>query len=260
MKNKVKRVVEEITEVLKGWENVECVVLQHFAEKEIFDPNFSITLDVFRTAEIPDMNEREKAFSVLNGFEFFESSRVGNKDRFIKEELPVRISYKDTFRVDAVLSAVNGDAWLSMERGTYLFHRIATGTVVFSRSRWMEGVLEKLDNLPDSFWHTWLDSCERRIDHYLGDLGAAAMKDDPLYFRLSLSGFLSVAVEALFAINHVFETGPRDFTAMLALLEILPEGFWANWNSLLREDSELPAERKWKIAELVARGIFSLNT
>ncbi|RKX69861.1 MAG: hypothetical protein DRP70_07065 [Spirochaetes bacterium] len=256
MKTKVKKVVDEITEVLKTWEGLQAVILQHFVEKDIYDPNFSITLDVFKNEDIPENAHREAAFPDAR---YFESSRVKNKDRFILEDLPVRISYKDSERVDAVLAATAGESWMLKERGTYLFHRIATGTVVWSKGAWINGILEKLDNLPDSFWIQWVESCNRRIDHLLSDLGAASLKGDALYFNLSLSGFLKTIAEVLFAVNHVFEPGPRDYTASLGLLEVLPEGFEANWGSLLREDAELPRDRKREIAELLARGIFSLT-
>jgi len=256
MKTKVKKVVDEITEVLKIWEGIEAVILQHFVEKDIYDPNFSITLDVFKNRDIPENAHREAAFPDAR---YFESSRVKNKDRFILEDLPVRISYKDSERVDAVLAATAGESWLLKERGTYLFHRIATGTVVWSRGGWINGIQEKLDNLPSSFWIQWIESCNRRIDHLLSDLRAASLKGDALYFNLSLSGFLKTIAEVLFAVNHVFEPGPRDYTASLGLLEILPEGFEANWGSLLREDAELPRDRKREIAEILARGVFSLT-
>jgi len=256
MKAKVKKVVDEIVEVLKKWDGVQTVILQHFVEKDVYDPNFSVTLDVFRDAKIPEREERESSFSAAR---YFESSRLRTKDRFMMGDLPIRISYKDCRRVDEVVALSDGDAWLLKERGTYLFHRIATGTVLWSRGKWIDSVLEKLDSLPDSFWQAWTDSCHRRIDHYLGDLGAASLKDDQLYFRLSLSGFMRSVVEVLFAVNHVFETGPRDFTASLTLLETLPEGFLANWGSLLRDDSELPSDRKREIAELLARGVFALK-
>ncbi len=256
MKVKVRKVVDKIVEVLNKWDGVQAVVLQHFVEKDIYDPNFSITLDVFRDGDIPDRDIRANAFP---GALYFESSRVKNKDRFILDDLPVRISYKNTERVDAVLAATGGDSWLSKERGTYLFHRIATGSLVWSRGEWINGILNKLDNLPDSFWTQWVESCHRRIDHFLSDLGAASFKEDALYFNLSLSGFMKSVIEVLFAVNHVFEPGPRDFTASLALLETLPEGFQANWGSLLRDDAELPSDRKREIAELLARGVFALN-
>ncbi len=256
MKEKVKKVVDEITEVLKTWEGIETVILQHFVEKDIYDPNFSITLDVFRNRDIPENEIREKAFPDAR---YFESSRVKNKDRFIMDDLPVRISYKDSERVDAVLAATAGESWLLKERGTYLFHRIATGTVVWSRGKWINGILKKLDNLPDSFWIQWVESCNRRIDHLLSDIGAASLKGDALYFNLSLSGFLKTSAEVLFAMNHVFEPGPRDYTASLGLLEVLPEGFEANWESLLRDDAELPRDRKREIAELLAKGLFAIS-
>lgn len=257
MKAKVKKVVDEIVGVLKDWDGVQTVILQHFVEKDVYDPNFSVTLDVFTDGDIPEMEAREASFP---GSRYFESSRVSTKDRFMMGDLPVRISYKDTSRVDAVLEVTDSEAWLSRERGTYLFHRIATGSVEWSRDKWIDGVLKKLDNLPDSFWSAWIDSCHRKIDHYLGDVGAASMKGDQLYFQLSLSGFMKSVVEVLFAVNHVFESGPRDYTASLGLLETVPDGFDANWRSLLRDDAELPADRKREIAELLARGLFAINS
>ena len=256
MKAKVKNTVDSIVGVLGNWKGIRAVVLQHFAEKDIYDPNFSITLDVFRDAEIPGRDEREAAFADSR---YFESSHTKTKDRFMMDDLPVRISYKDSARVDAVIDAVGSGDWLSMERGTYLFHRIATGSVVWSRDKWMDGVLGKLDTLPDSFWTTWLESCHSRIDHFLGDMGAAALKDDALYFRFSLSGFLKASGELLFAVNKVFEPGPRDYSATLALLENLPDGFEANWASLLRDDSELQPERKREVAQVLAKSLFPLR-
>ena len=256
MKTKVRNVVDAIVEVLKKWDGVEAVVLQHFVEKDIYDPNFSITLDVFRDGTIPEGEQRQGAFPEAR---YFESSQEKEKDRFMLQDLPIRISYKDCARVNKVLKAMDTEKWLYMERGTYLFHRIATGTGVFSRGDWLNSVVKQLDALPESFWSYWIDSCQRRIDHFLGDMGAAVMKDDPLYFRLSLSSYLKVTAELLFAVNHVFEPGPRDYTASLNLLENLPAGFDANWNSLLREDSELPEDRKREIAELMARSVFALS-
>ena len=256
MKNKVRRNVKDIVDVLSSWSAVRAVVLQHFAEKDVYDPGFSVTLDVFLDGEIPDRDQRADLFPRS---EYFESSRINNKDRFIMQELPVRISYKDCKRVDMVLSAVDTDDWLSYERDTYLFHRIATGTLEWNRDDWMNTILRKLDELPESLWRQWIDSCQRRIDHYLGDLGAASMKDDPLYFQISLAGFLKSMIQLLSAINHVFEPGPRDYSASLALLEEVPEGFEANWSSLLRADGELPAYRKHEIAEILARGVFAMN-
>jgi len=256
MKVKVRRVVNDIVEVIKFWDGAQTAILQHFAEKDIYDPNFSITLDVFRDSGIPGKDERADAFP---GIRYFETSSNKEKDRFLMEDLPVRISYKDTSRVDSVLKLTDDDRWLSKERGTYLFHRISTGTVLWSRTDWIEGVLKRLDNLPEDFWSTWIESCHHRIDHFLGDLGAASMKNDLLYFRLSLSGFLRVIVETLFAVNHMFESGPRVFTASLALMENLPEGFEASWESLLREDESLPPYRKKEIADILARGVFALR-
>lgn len=255
MKNRVKNIVNEIVLILRTWNNVKAVVLQHFVERDVYDPNFSISLDVFRDGDIPDRKERNKLFT---NAEYFETSFREGKDRFMWKELPVRISYKDCHRVDAVLNEVYGKKWLSMERGTYLFHRIATGAIEWCQGDWMHNVLAKLDNLPDTFWSTWIESCNNRIDHLIGDMGSAVINEDNLYFNLSLSAFLRTFVEFLCAINHVFKPGIRDYSGTLALLELRPDGFEAQWESLLRDDPDLPPERKQELAALLSRAAFAL--
>ncbi len=256
MKAIVSQNVAYIIGRVSTWSGVRAIVLQYFVEKDIYDPNFSITLDVYYDGVIPSSGERSGLFP---NAQFFETSHLNDKDRFILKDMPIRISYKECGQVDEVISALSGDKWLSMERGTYLFYRIATGTVEWTRDKWINEVRTKLDNLPDSFWNFWIESCRHRIDHFLGDMRASAIKDDALYFHLSLGDFLRASVKLLFAVNNVFEPGPRDYTASLALLEIIPEGFEANWKSLLREDAELPPERKRELAELLTRSLLELN-
>lgn len=255
MKVRVIQNVNKIVSTISTWSGVRAIVLQHFAERDIYDPNFSVTLDVYQDGDIPDKDERPGLFPEA---QFFESSRLTPKDRFILQDMPIRISYKSCRQIDEIIQALDSEKWLSMESGTYLFYRMATGVITWARDDWMEKVVHKLDQLPDSFWKFMIDSCQRRIDHYLGDLGASSMKDDILYFNLSLSGYLQSVVKLLFAVNHTFESGPRDYTAALSLLEIMPDGFEANWLCLLREDDYLPQERKREIAELLTKSIYSL--
>lgn len=256
MKTKVKKIVNDIMNIIRDWGGARAVVLQHFVEKDVYDANFSITLDVFRDGEIPDRDTRAKLFSDA---EYFESSPVNKKDRFILQDMPVRISYKDCGRVENVLAATGNERWIHMEGGTYLFNRIATGTVVWSRDEWINTIVEQLDQLPDNFWRSWIVFCYNRIDHSLNNMGAAVIKEDPLYFLMAHSAFMYSIADILFAFNHVFAPSPRDYSASLALLELLPEGFDANWLSLLRSDSELPPERKHEIARILARSVFDLK-
>jgi hypothetical protein len=81
-----------------------------------------VTLDVYRDGDIPERDERQKAFPEAL---YFDSSRVKNKDRFMLEDLPIRISYKDCARVDAVLQETHGESWLSMERGSILCRTVS---------------------------------------------------------------------------------------------------------------------------------------
>ncbi|OQX28843.1 MAG: hypothetical protein B0D92_06860 [Spirochaeta sp. LUC14_002_19_P3] len=255
MKARVSQNVNKIVSTVSTWSGVKAVVLQHFAERDIYDPNFSVSLDVYQDGDIPNRDERSGLFPDA---QFFESSHLTQKDRFILQDMPIRISYKSCHKIDEIIQALDSEKWLSMESGTYMFYRIATGVIEWARDDWMEKVVHKLDQLPNSFWKLIIDACQRRIEHYLGDLGASSMKDDALYFNLSLSGYLQSVVKLLFAVNHTFESGPRDYTAALPLLEIMPDGFEANWTSLLRENDSLPPERKREIAELLTKSLFSL--
>ena len=152
------------------------------------------------------------------------------------------------------------DKWLLIEHSTYLFHRLAMGTVVWTRDEWIQGVRKTITTLPESFWAVLMESLSNRIDHYCSDLTASAFNEDALYFQLSMAGFLNAVAEFIFALNHVFLPAPRDLTASLQLLDLLPEGFEANWASLLRMDPELPFKRKQAIAKLLATGVFALNS
>lgn len=257
MKAKVSQSVLDIVDSINKWSGIRAIVLQYFAEKDIYDPNFSITMDVYNDGEIPDSQER---LGVFSGAQFFETSHLDDKDRFLLNEMPIRLSYKKCEQVDAIIAALKGDKWLSIEKGTYLFYRIATGTVEWFRDGWINEVREKIDNLPDTFWSLWVETCRHRVDHLLGNMAASALKNDALYFQLSLGDYLRSVARMLFAINHVFEPGPRDYTASLDLLEIRPEGFEARWASLLREDTELPPERKREVADILARSLFVLKS
>lgn len=256
MKARVKKLADGLVGVLADWNGVQAVTLQHFAEKDIYDPNFSVSFDVFCREHIPEPEQRRNAFPDAS---YFEASPAGTKDRFMAGDLPVRISYKECRRIEEAVDAASGNAGaLPGEQDTYLFYRLATGSELLSVEDWLAGIRSRLDQLPESFWTAWTNSSRDKLDHLLGDLGAAAIQDDALYFRLSLSGFLKAAAEFLFSVNHVFQPGPRDVTGVLSLLETLPDGFEANWQSLLRESEELPPQRKRDVAEVLARSLFAL--
>ena len=84
------------------------------------------------------------------------------------------------------------------------------------------------------------------------------MREDPLFFALSMSRFLRGLASFLFALNRQFEPPARLLAGHLAGLARLPDGFVGRFESLLREEPELNRERKCEIAGLLARSVLSM--
>lgn len=257
MQKKVKDFSERITQWLKSWKGVKAISLADTADVDSFDPYFSLAMDIYCDGEIPSQEERQ-SWVFDQGGAAYESSRVNRKDRFLWQDLPVRIEYKETAHIESVLEGLATPKWLFKEKGTYLFYRLKRGHLLYDDEGWYAQALTALEDLPDSFWSMLRDTSQIKMEHYLSDLGAAVFREDRLYYYVSISGFLRGVCKTIFAVNKEFEPSPRMFTQKVTSLAILPPGFEANYNSLLREDRELDPGRKWEIAQLLAKGILDL--
>ncbi len=255
MKHAVERLAERLTAVLSSWQGVECVLSCEASETDVLDPYFALVLDVFCSGDIPDDDTRQASFGDPGAFE---SSRGHEKDRFFLEGLPIRIEYKHMSRLNEILEKRFDLMWVYRSSGTYLFHRLAEGKVLFKRSEWIERVREGLSHTPEDFWERLKETHLFKMEHSLSDLGGAALKDDRYFFFVSLSGFLRSCVSALFAINKRWEPSDRHLTEVLMALPVLPEDFHGRWAILLRTDGSSDPERKYQVAQLVARSIFAL--
>ncbi len=258
MQRKVEKLSEQLAQAVHGWDAATAVSLADTADVDVYDPYFSLALDVYCRGEIPPQEERGAAFREL-GAVAFESSRTNRKDRFLLEELPVRVEYKQTAHIDAVITDACTPEWLFKEKGTYMFYRLQKGHILRDEEGWLAGRSEQVQGLPDSFWRILRQTSQTRMEHYLSDLGAAVFRQDQLYFLVSLSGFMRGVCKTLFALNRAFEPSPRMFTAQVSRLDLLPPGFQANYNSLLRSDTELDNDRKWELANLLAKSIVDMQ-
>lgn len=256
MKYKIKSVTDELVKRLSLWNNVEVITCTDFAQMDIYDPYFSITLDVYyRGGTIPFRNDRKKIFSDMD---FFESSTVTLKDRFLLEDLPVRIEYKDLERIDRLVGELDNPDALYRERGTYIFHRIEEGIPLYEKTKWLTEIRLRLENMPDRFWEIFREVSQSRMEHYLSDIGAAVFQKDNLFYKISLAGFLDSACCTLFAINKKFEPSSKRYRELIGKLPVLPAGFMANFEVLLRIDDNFTTERNREVAELLAKGIIGL--
>ncbi len=256
MQRKVANVSEYLSERLFTWEQVDCIARADTLDVDVYDPYFYISLDVYYRGEIPDVEERMGFFSEAGAFE---SSSVASKDRFLIDNLPIRVEYKDMSRVDQILARTDENMWVFRQTGTYMFYRLETAEVLKKRSDWIDQVREKLDQLPELFWKRLANAGRATMEHYLSDLTAAVMREDELFYLISAAGFLKSFLSLLFVVNRKFEPSGRMLCERVWNLPELPENFKGRFSSFLRQDPEFPPSRKRELAELLAKSAVMMS-
>jgi hypothetical protein len=259
MKYKTKVLVDRFASILSQWPGVECVSLNEAALPDILDPYFALILDVYYRDSIPGQDERQRLFG--EDLEAFETSGKGYKDRFLIGDIPIRLEYKLIRRVEEVTGIADTrleSLWLIRDKGTYGFYRLTEGEIVFSRTDWIKDIRRRLAALGDEFWQSMRNAYESKMEHYLSDLGAALMQEDDFFYLISSVGFIKHACLTLFCINRCFEPSHRAYYKRVLELKELPESFRACFESFLRADPEITRERKFSLAQLMAKGIIAL--
>jgi hypothetical protein len=259
MKYKTKLLVDRFVQALSLWPGVECVSLNEAALPDTLDPYFALILDVFCSGDIPGPEERCGLYG--EDVVVFETANQGNKDRFLIGDVPVRIEYKSTSKIDELIDIadINRDQlWLIKDSGTYGYYRLSHGEVLFARTDWIKKIRERLLDLDISFWQAMRDANQSKMEHYLSDLGAALIQEDNFHYLISSSGFIKSACLTLFCINRRFEPSHRAYNRQIHNLGILPESFLTQFESFLDNEGEFTMERKYSLAQLMARGIIAL--
>jgi hypothetical protein len=259
MKYKTKLLVDRFTQALSGWPGVECVSLNEAALPDTLDPYFALILDVFYSGSIPGSEERYGLYG--DDVAAFETSSQENKDRFFIGDIPVRMEYKATEKIEELVTIADTkreQLWLIKDSGTYGYYRLAYGEILFSRTEWIQGIRRRLFNLENPFWEAMRDMHQSKMEHFLSDLGAALIQGDDFHYLISSAGFIKTACITLFCINRCFEPSHRAYYRHIHGLLILPESFLAQFETFLRNGEELTMERKYSLAQLMAREIISL--
>jgi hypothetical protein len=258
MKPKVKEIADGLVSVLSSWDSVEAVCLNESAVVDTLDPYFALILDVYVSGPIPTAPARAAAYPehVL-----FETSPTGTKDRFIRGDVPVRIEYKSSGRIEELVEIARrsgSDLWKIRDSGTYVFYRLSRNKPLFERGSWLRDVNASLSSVPDSFWVAMRSFYQSSMDHFLADLGAAIVREDQFHYLVSSASFIKFACSALFMENGEYEPSHRAFFSRVGELTTLPDDFSGRFESFLRPDSELPPARKYEIAKLIAKSIVML--
>jgi hypothetical protein len=256
MKRRVESAIKQVTEVLRGWECVHAITLGEPLGEDFFDPYFFVSIDVYVSGSLPALEKRFEAFSFVGAFE---SSEVNQKDRFILDEIPVRVEYRDVLKVRELIQGKGTFLSTLKDSGTYYLYRIDNCEILHQRGTIIDDFRVTLRDLPESFWHHIRLIFQARMEHYLGDLGAAVIRQEPLFFLLSSAGFIRNVCSALFALNRKFEPSARVLAAETLKLPLLPEPLRGRLDTFLRSDSEISPDRKREIAELMAKSILSLG-
>lgn len=255
MQRKVARIAEALTGMISGRPETEAVVLGEAAEVQLLDPYFTISLDVYYSGVLPPSNDRREQYGAP---QVFDTVPAFTEDRFLIEDLPVRIRYQETSRIDLLLQRIADSQWILHDSGTHLFYRLVYGEVLFERSNWLASIRSRLAALPAHFWEMLRDGARIAASYYLNDLRAAIYRNDGLFTVFSMSRFLQSLCSFFFAINRSFEPSPRMILQKVTELPRLPDGFRGRFESLLREDPELPPARKAEIAELLTKSILAM--
>jgi hypothetical protein len=259
MKYKTKLLAGRFADLFAQWPGVDCVSLNEAALPDTLDPYFALILDVYHSGPIPPAAERCGLYG--EDAAAFETSSQESKDRFLVGGLPVRLEFKATEKIEELVSIADTrleSLWLIKDSGTYGFYRLAHGEILFSRNDWITALRARLWNLSGEFWTQMRAAHESKMEHFLSDLGAALMHEDDFYYLISAAGFIKNACLTLFCVNRRFEPSHRAYYKQALELPVVPESFRAELENFLRIGPEMTRERKYSLAQLMARGIVAL--
>jgi len=255
MRQKVENAGRILTEKLSSWTAVNAITLAEWANEDFLSPYFFMSIDVFYRGAVPSLETRMATF---DNPPTFESTNSGFKDRFLYENLPVRIEYKSMDRIESLLENRTDPGYALRETGTYLFYRIQHNKVLFQKSPWLKDIQNRIGNLPDSYWHPLVLSCRAAMEHLMADLAAAVYAEDDFFYLRSQAGLVNTICSLLFLLNRQFEPSGRRMLKQLFALPELPENFRGRFECLIREDSDFDQERKKEIALLLCQNISSM--
>jgi hypothetical protein len=259
MKYKTKLLADRFVRTLSAWPGVECITINEAAREDILDPYFALILDVFYTAPVPPAEERCRRYG--EDLLAFETSGQTIKDRFIIGDIPVRLEYKSTAKVEELADIADTrleSLWLIRDSGTYGFYRLARGELLFSRTGWIDRIRDRLERLGDSFWNEVRCANQSKMEHFLNDLGAAYLQNDEFHYLIASAGFIKSACLTLFCVNRRFEPSHRAYYRQVLELPALPASFPAELENFLKQNPEQSMERRYSLAQAIARGVVGL--
>jgi len=249
MKVRIENAVQQIADTVYAWPSVDSIVLME-TELNLQDPYFLISFDVYYSGNLPSEAERLPAFHYAGAFE---TNVVKQKDRFLFKDLPIRIEYKSQERFTELIQKSPG----AREDISYAFYRIQRGRIIKNKSSWISDMKLHLATFGEGFWQEQKTMYALRLQHLLQDLAAAAIKEDRVFFTISLASFLDTACGYVCTVNHEFKPAPRFLQNALKQSSYVPEGFFALFENLTNweEFSEL---RLYELAQRLVQKLLQI--
>ena len=259
MKYKTKLLVDRFTEILSSWKGVECITVNEAAQQDTLDPYFALILDVFCSGDIPNADNRCSAYG--DDVAAFESSGTNAKDRFLIGDIPIRLEFKKTQKIEELVNIACADhdsLWLIKDSGTYGFYRLANCEIIYSRTDWIHKVREKLTKIGDKFWAEMRSAVQSKMEHFLSDLGAACFQGDKFHYLIASAGFIKNICLTLFCINKRFEPSHRAYLKQVSELSILPDSFLTEFQVFLDNTTGSDLDSRFYVAKLIAQKVVLL--
>ena len=253
---RVKRIIQSVVDTVTTWEGVEAITSMEFLAEETFDSYFFISIDIYYSKELPDFEHRRQFFPEAIAFE---SSRAHFKDRFLLNDIPVRLEYKKMATYRDMMENYTEYERQYRSSGTYGLYRINHANIHFDPDGKFKSLQKLIRSPKNEYWRFLYNIFRGTSVHFLGDLSSAALQDDHYFFLFSSSGFLHNFIRLLFTINKRYECSGRQVYRDVFTLNILPENFVGRFETFLRSDGGISLEKKAEVAELLTTSVIGME-
>jgi hypothetical protein len=253
---RIDRIIQSVTDTVTAWDGVDAVTSMEFLADETFDSYFFISLDIYYSQELPVFEQRRQFFPEAIAFE---SSRAHFKDRFLLNDIPVRLEYKKMDNYRSMIENFEQHERQYRSSGTYGLYRIEHARIHFDPEKRFEALRNLIQTPDNDYWRFLYRIFRGTSVHFLGDLSAAALKDDHYFFLFSSSGFLHNFIRLLFTVNKRYECSGRQVYKDVFTLQILPENFVGRFETFLRTDGGISLEKKAEVAELLTTSVIGME-
>jgi hypothetical protein len=245
-------IVQQLRARLSDWESMEAFLhLPPLQSSDIYAGSPSIKIDVFYNDRILSSKARHAFFPDAS---FWEPQPF--KDRFFFQKNSVHILYRNVQDWEKKWAGLEAPKDTEDSYGLYRLHR---GNIIWSRSEWISGQKDRLQEMPRVFWSNLIERILLRLEHIVSDLGLAAMSNNPVSFVYAQGRFVEGVVEALFCLNKKFLSGPEEWEIHMAYFALKPDGFNGYWDTFLRDEG-VDRVKKWEIAKRMVGDLWALGS